>query len=228
MRIKEFVYTGVLAFSALATAMAGGKDWKTDFEAAKKQAADEKKDLLLDFTGSDWCGWCIKLNKEVFDLAPFKAGTKDSFVLVELDFPQEKELPAALKEQNGKLQEAFAVEGFPSIYLCDASGRPYAVTGYKEGGAEAYVKHLNILKDVRAKRDAAFAAADKASDDKDKAKHLVEGLKVIDAGLVDTQYKDVIEKITELDKEDSTGFIKERKLAIAKKAAEDKVQELVV
>ena len=78
------------ALLASAVAYAGGEGWTHDFEAAKKQAAAEKKDLLMDFTGSDWCGWCIKLNDEVFKHDVFKDGVKDKYVLVEVDFPQDK------------------------------------------------------------------------------------------------------------------------------------------
>ena len=148
-----------LCLTSLLPLHAGGEGWVTDFESAKKTATDEKKDLLLDFTGSDWCGWCIKLNDEVFSKDPFKAGTKDKFVLVELDFPRKKELDAPLKKQNEALQEKFQIQGFPTILLCDASGKPYAKTGYKPGGPESYVTHLNELRAIREKRDEAFAKA---------------------------------------------------------------------
>ncbi|MFY7818885.1 MAG: thioredoxin fold domain-containing protein [Akkermansiaceae bacterium] len=199
---------------------AGGEGWVTDFEAAKKTATDEKKDLLLDFTGSDWCGWCIKLNEEVFSQTAFKEGTKDKFVMVELDFPRKKELNAKLKEQNEALQKKFQIQGFPSILLCDTSGKPYAKTGYQPGGAEKYVAHLDELRAVRQKRDEAFAKAEAAKTDEEKAKALVEALKLLDEDLVDSCYSDVLEKITQLDKNDTTGFAKERKEAAAKKLAE--------
>lgn len=217
MKRNTLVATLALSFATLTSAFAGGEGWVTDFEAAKKSAAEGKKDLLLDFTGSDWCGWCIKLNKEVFDLEPFKTGTKDKFVLVELDFPRKKELEAKLKEQNEALQEKFQIQGFPTILLCDATGKPYAKTGYQAGGPEKYVAHLDELQAIRVKRDAAFAKADKAKTDTEKAAFLVEGLKVLDEEMVDSNYGDVVAKIGELDKEDKTGFVKARKDAIAKK-----------
>jgi thioredoxin-related protein len=220
MKRNTFVAILALSLATLTPAFAGGEGWVTDFEAAKKTATEAKKDLLLDFTGSDWCGWCIKLNEEVFSKEPFKAGTKDKFVMVELDFPQEKELEAKLKEQNEALQEKFQIEGFPTIMLCDGSGRPYAKTGYQPGGPEKYVKHLDELQQIRVKRDEAFAKADAAKTDAEKATHLVEGLKVLDEELVESSYVDVLDKISALDKEDSTGFVKARKEAAAKKKAE--------
>jgi len=221
MKKNTLLATLALSFATLTSAFAGGEGWVTDFEAAKKTAAEGKKDLLLDFTGSDWCGWCIKLNEEVFSKEPFKAGTKDKFVMVELDFPRKKELDAKLKEQNEALQEKFQVQGFPTIMLCDATGKPYAKTGYQPGGPEKYVAHLNDLQAVRVKRDEAFAKADAAKTDVEKAAFLVEGLKALDEELVESSYSDVVEKIGQLDKEDKSGFVKARKEAAAKKEAEE-------
>ncbi len=215
------------SFLTLTSVFAGGEGWLTDMEAAKKQAAEEKKDLLLDFTGSDWCGWCIKLNEEVFSKEPFKVGTKDKFVLVELDFPRKKELEPKLKEQNTALQKQMKIRGFPSIILCDATGKPYAKTGYQAGGPEKYVTSLDELQAVRIKRDASFAAAEKATDDAEKAKFLVEGLQAMDEELVETCYSDVVDKVAALDKEDKTGYVKARKDAAAKKEAAEKGQAAV-
>jgi thioredoxin-related protein len=122
--------------------LAAEAPWTADFAAAKKEAAASDKDLLIDFTGSDWCGWCIKLTKEVFSHDEFKEGVKDKFVLVELDFPQDKsKLPEETQKQNEKLGAEYAVQGYPTILLTDAEGRPYAATGYQKGGPEAYLKH---------------------------------------------------------------------------------------
>lgn len=149
-RIASFILAGVLAFGAwstvVAVAVAAEKElWQTDFEAAKGQAKKEKKLLLVDFTGSDWCGWCIKLKKEVFDKEPFKAEAPKRFVLVELDFPHEKKMSDELKEQNEKLGKQYKVEGFPTVLLLDAEGHLVAHTGYRPGGPEEYVKHLGGL-----------------------------------------------------------------------------------
>jgi thioredoxin-related protein len=227
MKRQTLLATLALSLATLTSAFAGGEGWVTDFEAAKKTAGEGKKDLLIDFTGSDWCGWCIKLNEEVFSHEPFKTGTKDKFVLVELDFPRKKELDPKLKEQNEALQEKYQIQGFPSIVLCDATGKPYAKTGYQRGGPEKYVAHLNELQAIRVKRDEAFAKADAAKTDVEKAAFLVEGLKVLDEELVDSNYGDVITKIGELDKEDKSGFVKTRKEAAAKKEAEEKSMAVI-
>src|SRR6188768_1537543 len=86
-------------------ASAAKEGWLEDFEKAKAQAKAENKKILLDFTGSDWCGWCIKLDKEVFSQQAWKDYAAKNLVLVELDFPRKKELAPEIKAQNEKLKE---------------------------------------------------------------------------------------------------------------------------
>ncbi|MES2923463.1 MAG: thioredoxin family protein [Verrucomicrobiota bacterium] len=210
--MKPFINTcaALVALHCSGFAVAGGEGWSSDFAAAKKEAAESKKDLLIDFTGSDWCGWCIKLNKEVFSQELFKAGVKDKFVLVELDYPKDKsKLSAATIKQNEELGEKYQVQGYPTILLTDADGKPFAATGYQEGGPEAYVKHLDELRAKKAVRDESFAAAAKASGVA-KAKALVAALTAM--GLEDTMilefYGDVVGQIEAADPKDETGFAK--------------------
>lgn len=193
-------------------AFAGGEGWSSDFAAASKQAVESKKDLLLDFSGSDWCSWCMKLNEEVFNLEPFKTGVKDSFVLVELDFPKDKEkakLSDETQKQNTELAKKYAVQGYPTILLCDAQGRPYASTGYKDGGPEKYVAHLNELRANKDKRDEAFAKAAKENGVA-KAKTLVAALGIMKLPdpIVTNFYGDLASQITAADPKDETGFAK--------------------
>ena len=133
MRITTHLASLALALTT-SLATAGGDGWMTDFEAAKKKATAEKKDLLVDFTGSDWCGWCIKLSDEVFKHDAFKKGVADKYVLVELDFPKDKSKQSeATQKQNAELQKKYKIRGFPSILLMDGEGRPFAQTGYQAG-----------------------------------------------------------------------------------------------
>ena len=208
--------------------LAGGEGWTSDYTAAKKQAAEGKKDLLIDFTGSDWCGWCIKLNDEVFKHEPFKAGVKDNFVLVELDFPKDtSKLSEETQKQNAELGKKYAVQGYPSIVLCDAEGRPYAATGYQPGGPEKYVTHLNELRAAKAKRDEAFATAKKAEGPA-KAKALVAALDAmkLDEQVVSNFYGEIAEQIKTADPKDESGFGK--KEATKKRLADfqEALQEL--
>ena len=208
--MKPIVRTcaALMALYCSGIAVAGGEGWSSDFEAAKKQAVETKKDLLIDFTGSDWCGWCIKLNKEVFSQEPFKAGVKDKFVLVELDYPKDKsKLSAATLKQNEELAKKYPIGGYPTILLTDADGKPYAATGYEAGGPEAYVKQLDELRAKKTVRDESFATAAKASG-VDKAKALVAALAAmgLEDGLIANFYGDVAEQIKAADPKDETGF----------------------
>ena len=208
MKATHLFAAAFAASLGFTSAFAGGEGWTHDFAAAKKQAADEKKDLLMDFTGSDWCGWCIKLNDEVFKHESFKTGVKDKFVLVELDYPQDKsKLDEETIKQNDELQEKYAIQGFPTILLCDASGKPFARTGYQEGGPEKYVAHLDELRARKDSRDKALAEAGKA-EGAAKAKALIsalEGMELEDA-VVANFYQDVVNQIKAADPKDETGF----------------------
>lgn len=116
--------------------------WLTDFEAAKEKAAETGKPMLLDFTGSDWCGWCIKLDDEVFSKSTFQEYADSELVLVEIDFPRGKEQSDAVKAQNKALAEKYEIRGFPTIVLLSPEGELIGTTGYRPGGADAYVAHL--------------------------------------------------------------------------------------
>lgn len=208
--MKPIVRTcaALVALYCSGIAVAGGEGWSSDFEAAKKEAAASKKDLLIDFTGSDWCSWCIKLNKEVFSQDPFKAGVKDKFVLVELDYPKDKsKLSAATLKQNEELEKKYPIDGYPTILLTDAEGKPFAATGYQPGGPEAYVKHLDVLHAKKAARDESFATAAKSSG-VEKAKALAAALAAmgLEDKMISNFYGDVAEQIKAADPKDETGF----------------------
>ena len=224
---NKFLSTIAAALLGTGHLLAGGEGWVQDFEAAKATATKEKKDLLIDFTGSDWCGWCIKLNEEVFSKDAFRNVVPNDFVLVELDFPQDdSKLSEEIKKQNAALQEKYAVEGFPTIILADAQGRPYAKTGYQEGGPEKYVAHLATLREAKTARDEAFGKAG-AAEGLDKAKLLAEGLAKIAPELQAAFYQGEVDAIIAADKEDTLGFGKKAKLAADTKEFEKKVQELI-
>ena len=125
----------------------GHIDWETDWDKARQTAQSEGKDLLIDFAGSDWCYWCQRLDSEVFTQPAFIEKAKEDFVFVLLDFPNDKSGQSqALQQQNERLSQEFGVQGFPTVFLAHPDGRPYAQTGYFEGGGKAYLEHLNELK----------------------------------------------------------------------------------
>ncbi|MHC4777279.1 MAG: thioredoxin family protein [Planctomycetota bacterium] len=156
-----------LVFPVLAQEGSGAKDegeepaeaetpWITDFEEAKAAAKAAGKDLLVNFSGSDWCGWCIKLDKEVFSQAEFLSAAKKNFILCNLDFPRKKADPH--KEKNSKISQAYGVGGFPTVILLDPQGRIYGRTGYEKGGAASYITHLGTFRDRIPERDKLLAA----------------------------------------------------------------------
>ena len=120
-------------------------EWLQDFAKAKTIAEQRRRPLLLDFTGSDWCGWCIRLKAEVFDKQAFKNYASQNLVLVELDFPRRKKLPAAIKEQNNRLRDKYGIRGYPTIILLDARGNKLGKTGYIRGGPSAFIREIRRI-----------------------------------------------------------------------------------
>lgn len=143
--IKGLLAIAALTFSLNLYALADKDIWLDNFEDAKALAKKQGLPILMDFTGSDWCGWCIKLDKEVFSQKEFKEYAQKSFILFKADFPEEKPISAKVRKQNEKLSDKYNVEGFPTIILTDADGKEIARTGYQEGGAKSYVEHLKKL-----------------------------------------------------------------------------------
>jgi protein disulfide-isomerase len=121
----------------------GGNDWQTDFSTALEKAGREKKLVLLNFTGSDWCSWCHRLEADVFSKSGFKAYASKRLVLVKVDFPRKTRLPLAEAAQNARLQQQFGVRGFPTIVVVDANGtKKFQVKGYVPGGPNAFIAAL--------------------------------------------------------------------------------------
>lgn len=116
--------------------------WLTNYKNAVKKAQKEKKRLLLNFTGSDWCGWCVRLDKEVFSKKDFVTYANKNLVCVKLDFPRKKQIPQAEQKQNFELQTKYNVEGYPTILVLDNNEKLLMSTGYEAGGAKNYVQHL--------------------------------------------------------------------------------------
>lgn len=136
----------VLVAVAISAGAFAADGWMTDFEKAKAKAKAENKHVLIDFSGSDWCGWCIKLDKEVFSQKPFQEYAKDNLVLMLADFPNDKsKLSEEVQKQNDQLKKEFSISGFPTVFLLSPDGKTVAKTGYQAGGPEKYVEHIKQL-----------------------------------------------------------------------------------
>jgi thioredoxin-related protein len=120
--------------------------WLTSFELAQQEAQSKKRLLLMDFTGSDWCGWCVMLDKEVFSKPEFKEYASKNLVLLELDFPRMKKMPPETVAQNERLLMKYGIQGFPTVVVFDSSGKPLGALGYTAGGPEAFIAQLERLR----------------------------------------------------------------------------------
>ena len=139
-KILLSVVAGLLSLSALA-------EWKTDFNAAQAVAKKEGRPMLLNFTGSDWCSWCVKMKKDVLDVKAFKDFADKGLVLVEVDFPNAKKQSAAEKKANEALKDKYAVAGFPTFLLVDANGKELGrQVGYLKGGPDAFIGKIEEWK----------------------------------------------------------------------------------
>jgi protein disulfide-isomerase len=138
----------ILLIPALAlamTAFASAGEWMTDYKAALALSKKTGKPVMADFTGSDWCGWCIRLHKEVFDTPGFAAWAKKNVILLELDYPQRKALPAGLKMQNDQLAEKYKIEGYPTILFLDSKGQILGNYGYDSGGPSKWTQNADKM-----------------------------------------------------------------------------------
>jgi protein disulfide-isomerase len=140
--MKRFFALALLALFSIGSLCAAEANWLTNYDQAVKQAAAEKKPLLINFTGSDWCGWCIKLDKEVFSQAEFVDYAKNNLVLLKLDFPRKKQLTPAEKTQNENLAKKYEVRGFPTLIVLDSKEKLLGEMGYEKGGAANWIASL--------------------------------------------------------------------------------------
>ena len=121
--------------------------WSTDYEASLKKAAAEKRMVLLEFTGSDWCPPCKMQAREVFDKPEFSKFAEENLVPVKLDFPRNAPQSDELKAANRALAEKFGVDGFPTVVLLDSTGAELArEVGYQGGGVAGFVAWVNAHK----------------------------------------------------------------------------------
>ena len=150
---KCFVTIILIVIVMLCCSKSEATNWETDFEKALATAKASGKYMLLDFSGSDWCGWCIRLEKEVFSQDAFKDFAKENLVCVLVDFPRAKEQTDELKQQNLELARKYDIKGYPTIIILSPNGEPVGITGYLQGGPWEYARHLKkIIEDYKEKQ----------------------------------------------------------------------------
>jgi protein disulfide-isomerase len=151
--MKQLFVALLMAVAVTATAQEQQNlEWKTDLVSAVDKAIAEKKPVMLFFTGSDWCGWCKRLQAEVFQMPQFAEWAKKNVVLLELDFPRRTPLPQAQQEQNMSMQRMFEVRGYPTVWFVTPSKNGTEInfeklgsTGYVQGGPDAWLAEADRI-----------------------------------------------------------------------------------
>lgn len=134
--MKKFLF---MSFVFAATALSAvGVNWKTDYNQALQESQQTGKPVLLFFTGSDWCGWCKRLDKEVFQTPEFVGAMGDKLIFVELDFP----MSGKASQQHQQLRDKHGIKGYPTVILIDGQEKVLGRTGYQAGGGKSYATHL--------------------------------------------------------------------------------------
>ena len=132
---------------AVLRASAAEPAWLTDLPKALATAKAEHKMVLMDFTGSDWCGWCIKFDKEVLSTDKFKDYAAKNLILVKVDFPRSVPQSDQLKSANKALGEKYGVDGYPTFVVLSEAGKEIGrQVGYEAGGPDAFIEKLNGFK----------------------------------------------------------------------------------
>jgi len=146
VRVKTSFLVAIAAAFAFHSA-AAENSWETDYQKAQEEAKSQHKLLFINFTGSDWCGYCIRMDRDVLSKPQFKDFATKNLVLLEVDFPRAKEQPQVLRVQNRKLAGEYGIEGFPTFVVLNGEGKKvWMWDGYFPGGPEAFVAELEKLR----------------------------------------------------------------------------------
>lgn len=135
-----------LILSVLFTSLLYSQDWKLDFEQAKKLAIEENKNIVIVFSGSDWCAPCIKLDRNIWQSEAFNKAAEENWIIVRADFPRKKanQLEEIQITKNRKLAEKYNTEGsFPLVVVVDKNGKLLGKMGFKNVTPEEYIKMIH-------------------------------------------------------------------------------------
>ncbi len=119
--------------------------WFQSFEQAAVAAQATGRPILMDFTGSDWCGWCIRLDQEVFSSAEFKAWAQNRVVLLKVDLPRQTPQPPALRQHNENLRAKYQIDSYPTVLFVDALGNKIGEAVYEPGGPQVWTQKADQL-----------------------------------------------------------------------------------
>ena len=148
--MKNILLICTLFFSSLNLYSQDNDGWLINFDEAAKLSIKSGKPILANFTGSDWCGWCIRLNKEVFVTPEFKNWASENVILLELDYPRRVQQTDEIKKQNRELQQFFQVRGYPTLHIFNVlitDGKTQITSlgkmGYLAGGPTPWIASAN-------------------------------------------------------------------------------------
>ena len=179
--------------------------WMDDPQKAAELATSQQKDLLLLYTGSDWCPPCKKLESEVFADEDFFAEANEHFVFVKFDFLRNSPISEETQRLNSAWADKYGVEGYPTVILVDSELKPYAFAGYEAGGAENYLGMLEENRQKRITRDKNLAEAEKA-EGAERAQFLDRALSAMPTKISQLYYEDIVKEIVKLDNDDKLGL----------------------
>mgnify|MGYP001064764602 FL=1 len=195
--------------------------WMTDFAAATAKAKAENKDLLVDFTGSDWCGWCIKLDAEVFSHEEFQQAAQKNFVLVKIDIRQDKSgMSKELIAQNDALVFRFGINNFPTLLMLDSETNVYDMLGYQKGGPGPFNEAMTAkLKKAQGFKASLAAAAKKEG--VERARAIDDGLSALPESIMHLNFE-LMKQVITLDADGAAG-IKDKYAELVTKIEESRL-----
>ena len=207
MKLRRLVVLSLALCCGLMVSTSSFADdvWLENVKAAREKAAEENKDLLMLFTGSDWCPPCKKLEAEVLTKEDFLFEVTKHFVLLKLDFPKQTEQDPEIAKQNEEWAQRFGVDGFPTVFLLDRQLKPFAIAGYEEGGLENYLGMLEESRQLRVNRDTMLKQAE-GKQGLERARLLDQALGEIREEIISLYYSELVEEIVALDNKDEAGL----------------------
>ena len=146
--MKNLIVALALALG-LSTASCARADqgWTADYKKAQQEAKADHRLVLLNFTGSDWCGYCFQLDKAIFSQPQFKDYANKNLILVEIDFPRRKAQSLETKKQNMELAQHYQIEGFPTLVVLDGEGKTvWRYDGLYTRGIVAFLAELDKVR----------------------------------------------------------------------------------
>ena len=146
--VKNLATAVLIALGLICAASARAElAWITDYKKAQDEAKASHKLVLVEFTGSDWCGYCFQLDRVIFSQPEFKDYANKNLVLVEIDFPRRKAQSAETKKQNTELAERYQIDGFPTLVVLNGEGKAvWRYDGLYTNGLAAFLAELDKVR----------------------------------------------------------------------------------